>query len=93
MQNLPPPPPLALLPAHAITYRPLSSTAFNLNDNILEPTEVRGDIESHVCQLHNEILSQCLDNTGTYSCKEYSPRCYIIQKVTIILGVMISKNK
>ena len=49
-------------------------------NNIIEP-DLRTEVESHACQLHNDILSQCLDNSGTYTCKEFSPRCYIIQKV------------
>jgi hypothetical protein len=26
-------------------------------------------------------LNQCLDSSGIYVCKSFSPRCYIIQKV------------
>lgn len=62
-------------------------------NNVLEAVESgEGGVESHACQLHNEILSQCLDDIGTYSCKEYGPRCYIIQKViseATVLGMFI----
>lgn len=58
-------------------------------NNVLEAVESGGGgVESHACQLHNEILSQCLDDIGTYSCKEYGPRCYIIQKVILELTVV-----
>ena len=64
-------------------------------NNVLEAVESGGGgVESHACQLHNEILSQCLDDIGTYSCKEYGPRCYIIQKVILeftVVGFFIYK--
>ena len=80
MQNLVPNG-TALVPSNSITYLPQATDLDVSTSNILEIPDVRGDPESHACQLHNDILSQCLDNTGTYSCKKYSPRCYIIQKV------------
>ena len=75
------PNPTALVPSNSITYLPQATELDVTTTNILEIPDVRGGAESHACQLHNDILSQCLDNTGTYSCKKYSPRCYIIQKV------------
>jgi len=38
--------------------------------------------ESHVCQLHNDTLNQCLEQNGEYVCKSFGPRCFIIQKVS-----------
>ena len=78
--------PTALIPSNSIAFLQQATEIDLTTSNILEP-EVRSDIESHACQLHNEILSQCLDSTGTYSCKEYSPRCYIIQKVHNIIVI------
>ena len=73
---------MGLIPANSTTH--LSQVDFNEIDvngnNIIEP-DLRADVDTHACQLHNDILSQCLDNSGTYTCKEFSPRCYIIQKV------------
>ena len=81
VQNFPPSP-AGLIPANSTTH--LSQVGFNEIDvngnNIIEP-DLRADVDTHACQLHNDILSQCLDNSGTYTCKEFSPRCYIIQKV------------
>ncbi|TRY62183.1 hypothetical protein TCAL_11513, partial [Tigriopus californicus] len=37
--------------------------------------------ETHICQIHNETLDQCLDQEGTYVCKSYGSRCFIIQKM------------
>lgn len=45
--------------------------------------------ESHVCQLHSETLSNCLDTRGTYLCMSYSPRCYIIQKVNFTYQIKL----
>lgn len=84
VQNLEPIP-SSLIPSGLITFLPPQSSVSEVDinaNNVLE-TEISGNIESHACQLHNDILSQCLDTVGTYSCKEYSPRCYIIQKVII----------
>ena len=64
--------------------RNATSNEIDVNGNNITEPDLRVDVESHACQLHNDILSQCLDNTGTYTCKEFSPRCYIIQKVIII---------
>jgi hypothetical protein len=75
------PNPTALVPSNSIPYLPQANELDLTTTNIFEIPDVRGDAESHACQLHNEILGQCLDNTGIYSCKKYSPRCYIIQKV------------
>ena len=46
----------------------------------------------HVCQLHSDTLTKCLDTTGVYLCKSYSPRCYIIQKVTFISHIFMATH-
>ena len=40
------------------------------------------DEQQHICQLHNDVLVQCLEKNGVYVCKSYGPRCFIIQKVS-----------
>ena len=84
---------MGLIPTNSTTH--LSQVGFNeidVNGNNIIEAESKADVESHACQLHNDILSQCFDNTGTYSCKEFSPRCYIIQKVKQMTKYIQNRN-
>ncbi len=69
-----------VIPLAEKTIHPLGQIAESSKK--YEEDSEENDEESHVCQLHNDTLNQCLDTEGVYLCKAFSPRCYIIQKVS-----------
>ena len=69
-------------PAAALERKPITKTSLlQQSKQTSNDFEVPTAADEHICQLHNDILVQCLEKNGVYVCKSYGPRCFIIQKV------------